>query len=123
MDKFYRCRVRCERLLFEQLDFERGELRFEQIEFSGTEIDFGALGVSFGRVAFPRLVFEDVHFFRGRLRLELLTQRERMVWFRDCVLDSVAVTVEHFEDARPWVNLRNVELRGGSEFPARSVRA
>ncbi|MBE1499819.1 hypothetical protein H4696_006919 [Amycolatopsis lexingtonensis] len=121
---FYRCRVACERLDFTHLSIEAGEVRFEQMQLADTEVDFenldaGWLGSEGG---FPRLVFEDVRFARGRLRLELWSDRERMIWLRDCVLDTVAVEMRGLDDAEPWLNLRNVELRGDSEIPAKFIR-
>ncbi|WP_410634735.1 pentapeptide repeat-containing protein [Amycolatopsis sp. cmx-4-83] len=121
---FYRCRVACTRLDFTQLSIEAGELRFEQLELADTDVDFEGLyaGWRDDEGGFPRLTFEDVRFLRSRLRLELWSDRERMVWLRDCVLDTVAVQLRADEGAKAWLNLRNVELRGGTEIPAEFVR-
>ncbi|NBH05354.1 pentapeptide repeat-containing protein [Amycolatopsis sp. SID8362] len=121
---FYRCRVACKRLDFTQLSIEAGEVRFEQMELSDTEVDFKDLDAGWqdDSGGFPRLVFEDVRFTRGRLRLELWSERERMIWLRDCSLDAVAVELNADDDAKPWLNLRDVELRGGTEIPAEFVR-
>ncbi|WP_290050798.1 hypothetical protein [Amycolatopsis solani] len=122
---FYRCRVACERLDFTRLSIEAGEVRFEQLELSGVDVDFENLDAGWldSEGGFPRLVFEDVRFARGRLRLELWSDRERMIWLRDCVLDAVAVELRAPDDAKPWLNLRDVELRGGTEIPAEFVRS
>jgi hypothetical protein len=89
-----------------------------------TDVDFGGLDAGWlrDRGGFPRLTFEDVQLARCRLRLDVWGTRERMVWFRDCVLDTVNVELKAFEDAKPWLNLRGVELRGGTDIPAEFVR-
>jgi uncharacterized protein YjbI with pentapeptide repeats len=129
---FYRCRFRAERLDFSGVSIRSGELRFEQIEFTDTELAFDVSdGWSAGGGGFPRLIFEDVRFLRCRFGLELQCDRERMVWLIDSVLDTVALSIAKWEGIRPWLmprggerwlNLRNVECRGGTEIPDRHVR-
>ncbi|WP_410619517.1 hypothetical protein [Amycolatopsis sp. cmx-8-4] len=108
------------------MSIRNGEVRFEKLDFADTDVDFADLDDGWGseKTGFPRLVFEGVRFLRCRLRLEQMSDRdrERMVWFRDCVLDTVTVSLADLPGARPWLNLRDVELRGGSEIPERYVR-
>ncbi len=127
---FYRCLFPLEKLDFGALTIEDGQVQFEKVEFADAELDFRYLGTGWGsREGFPRLTFEEVRFVRCRLDLEFVSSRERMVWFVDAVLDTVTVTCEQLEDVtpwlatpRPWLNLRNVELRGGTELPEKYVR-
>ncbi|GAB3140083.1 hypothetical protein GCM10027258_20280 [Amycolatopsis stemonae] len=129
---FYRCRFRTELLDFSAVSILSGELRFEQLEFADTELVFDVSdGWTAGAGGFPRLVFEDVRFLRCRFGLELQADQERMVWLIDSVLDTVTLSIAKWEGIRPWLvprggerwlNLRNVECRGGTEIPDRHVR-
>ncbi|WP_328446948.1 hypothetical protein [Amycolatopsis sp. NBC_00438] len=117
---FYRCEIRCTRIDFSYLTIQRGEVRFERIEFADAEVKFDVFG-DWDKKNFSRLVFDEVRFLRCRLRLELSQDRERMVWFIDCLLDSVTVELPDFDWSMPWLNLRDVELRG-TEIPEPYIR-
>ena len=129
---FYRCRFRTERLDFSSVAIRSGELRFEQLEFADTELTFEVSdGWTAGSGGFPRLIFEDVRFLRCRFGLELQSDQERMVWLIDSVLDTVTLSIAKWDGIRPWLvprgderwlNLRNVECRGGTEIPDQQVR-
>ncbi|GLY36267.1 hypothetical protein Amsp01_022910 [Amycolatopsis sp. NBRC 101858] len=119
---FYRCRFPVASLDFSALSIENAVVRFEQTEFGDAALDFGLLGNWSGAGAFARLNFEDVRFTRCRLDLRFLSESERAVWFTDCVLDTTAVVIDDHEAPMPWLNLRNVELRGGTEIPEEIIR-
>ncbi|MDX3190286.1 hypothetical protein PV458_17900 [Streptomyces sp. MN03-5084-2B] len=124
---FYRCRIGCESLDFGRMSIQSGELSFVGLDFVDAHVNFANLDDGWGDESdFPRLVFDDSRFTRCRLRLELWSElwrdRERMVWLQSCVLDTVTVEVAADEDAKPWLNIRKVELRGGTEIPDRFVR-
>ncbi|MGK3200121.1 hypothetical protein [Amycolatopsis sp. MEPSY49] len=119
---FYRCRFPVGTLDFSALSIENAVVRFEQVEFSDAALDFGLLGNWSGSSAFARLSFEDVRFTRCRLDLRFLSDSERAIWFTDCLLDTTAVVIDDREAPMPWLNLRNVELRGGTEIPERIIR-
>ncbi len=119
---FYRCRFPVRALDFSALSIQNAVVRFEQVEFSDAALDFGLLGNWSGSGAFARLSFEDVRFTRCRLDLQFLSESERAIWFTDCLLDTTAVVIDDREAPIPWLNLRNVELRGGTEIPEEIIR-
>ncbi|VVJ23349.1 Uncharacterised protein [Amycolatopsis camponoti] len=119
---FYRCRFPVGSLDFSALSIEHAVVRFEQAEFSDAALDFGLLGNWSGSGAFARLSFEDVRFIRCRLDLQFLSESERAIWLTDCLLDTTAVVIDDREASMPWLNLRNVELRGGTEIPEEIIR-
>ncbi|WP_372667433.1 pentapeptide repeat-containing protein [Amycolatopsis kentuckyensis] len=80
------------------------------------------LGNWAGEGAFARLNFDDVRFTRCRLDLRFLSESERAIWFTDCVLDTTVVVIDDRDAPMPWLNLRNVELRGGTEIPEGIIR-
>lgn len=119
---FYRCRFPVESLDFSALSIENAVVRFEQTEFAEAALDFGLLGNWAGKGAFARLNFDDVRFTRCRLDLKFLSESERAVWFTDCVLDTTVVVIDDVDAPMPWLNLRNVELCGGTEIPEEIIR-
>lgn len=119
---FFRCSFGVERVDFSLLTIEGSEVRFEQVNFDGTDLDFSMLSSWERNVVFPRFVLEDVRIARSRLEIGLDAKHERMVRLVDCVLDTVTVVLDEFDAPGPWLNLHNVELRGGTEIPAGFVR-
>ncbi|MEA5359698.1 hypothetical protein VA596_09135 [Amycolatopsis sp., V23-08] len=118
---FYRCEIRCTRIDFSLLTIKRGEVRFERIEFADAEVTFDVSG-DWENKNFSRLIFDEARFTSCRLRLQLDQDRERMIWFIDCLLDSVTVQLPELDWLSPWLNLRDVELRGGTEIPDGIIR-
>jgi hypothetical protein len=127
---FYRCRFLAGQLDFSSLGLQSGLVRFGKIDFADTELDFRNVVSDWdGERGFARLTFEDVRFVRCRLDLEMHSSRQRMIWFVNSVLDTVTVAVEELEELKPWLtatepwlNFRDVELRGGTVVPDRYLR-
>ncbi len=120
---FYRCVFRSERLNFSSLSIPGGKVRFEQAKIDDADLDFRMLSDDLSEEgAFSRLSFVDVRFVRCRLEIGLYANRQQMVRLVDCSLDTTVVVLEEFGVSRPWLNLRNVELRGGTDIPEEYVR-
>jgi hypothetical protein len=127
---FYQCRFLAEQLDFSSLGLQSGVVRFGKVDFVDIELDLRNVVSNWvGDGGLARLTFEDVRFLRCRLDLETHSSHERMIWFVNSVLDTVTVAVDELEElkpwltaAEPWLNFRDVELRGGTVVPERYLR-
>ena len=122
---FYRCRFATARVDFASFTIRIGQLRIEECDFTDLELGlsefFSYQASSDGWSS--RLTVEDSRLVRCRIDLTAHEWLPRMYWFVRTVLDTVTLIVdEPGDEPAPWLNVRDVVLRGGTELPERYVR-